>query len=250
MMNAFLLKLRISRRLPQSDIDGGREGEPARGNRYGEQFAALSVPSLHNLADDGIFFTTSNPAPGTALAAPVAASFSDTAALFHILNTADQNDPASKSIYLAHLKHAFTVAPASATGMRYLVRLDKGPRTPSAGQTILAGQGGSPGASPVGPMVAQSIAKIWSFTGAAQMTVAGVSTEGRTVAIGGFDGIPVVGGERTIIFGSMDAPSSGQVSRANPVVIPPGWAATIHEWFPSNATTGASLEPELAWWER
>lgn len=250
MLSEMLLRLRISRRLPQADLDGNREGEPARGNRYGEQMCSLSTPGLQNLADDGIFFTTQNPTPGTALAAPVAASFADTSAFFHIVNLADVNDPLSKAIYLSKLKQSFTVAPATATGLRYLVRLDKAPRTPTAGSAILVGQGGSPGAAAVGPLVGQSIARIFSFTGGAQMTMPAVTTEGRVVATGGIDGIPVVGGERTIVFGGADVISTAQCSRANPVVISPGWAATIHVWFPGNATTGASEEPELSWWER
>lgn len=245
-----LMKARISRRLPQADVDGGREGEPVRGNRYGEQLIALAVPTLHSLSDEGSFWTTSNPVPGTALAAPVAAAFADTSALYQILNTADPNDANAKSIYLAHLKQMFTVVPASATGMRYLIRKDKGPRTPSAGFSVLAGLGGLPGAIAPGPIVGGSIAKVWGFTGGAQITVPAVTSDGRTVALGGVPGIPIIGGEYEVLFGLGDSAGSSLASRANPVVIEPGWVATIHVWFPGNAATGASIEPELSWWER
>ena len=81
------------------------------------------------------------------------------------------------------------------------------------------------------------------------MTIPAVTAAGKVAAQGGIDSIPVVGGERTIVFGG-DVASTAQCSRTNPVVIPPGWSAAIHIWFPGNATTGASIEPELAWAER
>jgi hypothetical protein len=246
-----LFKLRISRRLPQSDVDGAREGEPARGLRYGEQAIVPIVRTEHPLAEEGSLFTTQNPTPGTALAAPVAASFADTSAFFHLFNEADVNDPAAVSLLLKTLKLAFTVAPASATGMRYLVRLDNVVRTPTAGLTLLAAKTGSaaPGAAQPGPNLRGSVARVWAFTGAAQLTLPAVSASGKVVATGGIDGLPVVGGERTIVFGG-DVASTGQTSRANAVVIPPGWSCAIHIWFPSNAATGASVEPELSWAER
>jgi hypothetical protein len=240
----------VSRRLPQQQSDN--DEYPIRLTKYQEQFVNVLLGTKHSLAEEGSYFVTSNPTPGTALAAPVIASFSDTAALFLIYNNADINDPAAVSIYLGHVKLAFTVAPATATGTRYLVRLDQAIRTPTAGSTVLAGPGGTPGALMTGPIVAGrgSAAKIWSFTGGAQMTIPAVTTVGRTVALGGIDGIPIVGGERIIVFGASDLTSSGQQSASTPVVIPPGWSAAIHMWWPGNATTGASVEPELAWWER
>lgn len=250
MIGEMLLKLRISRRLPQADVDGGRDGEPARGNRYGEQHSVIAVGGRQNLVDDGTYFTTQNPTPGTALAAPVAASFSDTSAAFLVYNTADPNEPFAKHIYLDHLKLCFTVAPASATGTRLLARLDNAVRTPTAGSAVLVGAGGSPGAVAPGSAVAQSIARIWSFTGAAMMTLPAVTTLGKVAALAGIDGIPVVGGERVFAFGPWDVPSSGQCARCNPIDVPPGWSCAFHLWWPGNAATGASVEPELSWWER
>jgi hypothetical protein len=238
----------VRRRRPAPVLDG--QAVPSRGGRYGSGLVEAVVNSRHLLAEEGSYFTTSNPTPGTALAAPVAAAFADTSAAFLVFNTADVTDPLAPYLFLDQLKLNFTVAPATATGVRLLVRLDHAPRTPTAGSTLLAGDGGIPGAVATGPRLFAPVAKVWGFTGGVLMTIPALTTEARTVALGGIDGIPVVGGSRSFVFGQWGAPATGQGDRCNPVAIPPGWSAALHVWFPGNATTGASLEPELSWWER
>lgn len=248
----MLFKLVVSKLQPQWAADGPESERAARGSPYGEQIAKVLTAFYGDLVDEGSFFTTTNPTPGTALAMPVAATFVNTSASYVIYNTADPADPASKSIYLLHLKESFTVAPATATGSMMRVALDQANRAPTGGQALLVGGGASasPGAQQPGKNVRQSVAKIWSFTGAAVITVPAPGPNNKYVGLGGIDSIPVVGGERNFIFGSFDGITTPQSCRMAPVVVPPNWYAVLHKWFPGNATTGASLEPELAWIER
>lgn len=247
-----LIKIIVSKILPAKNPDSAQIDIPIRGMSYGEVAVIEPNRGEHPATEEGSCFTVQNPVPGTALAAPVISSFLDTSALYAIFNGADITQPFPKSILLKHLKEMYTVAPATATGKRYLVKLDTKDRTPTAGFVLLAGQTGgpTPGATQPGPIIGASIARIYAFTGGAQMTVPAAGSTARVVATGGVDGIPVVGGERVIKFGAADMPSSAQGSIANAVVIPPGCWAVIHEWFPGNATTGASLEPEITWLER
>jgi hypothetical protein len=220
--------------------------------RYGEAMVAPIVLTKHPLADEGSYFTTQNPTLGTALQYAVTTSFTDTVGAFVFQNTADPSQPNSPFLYLDFIKLAFTVAPASATGMRYAVKLDSGNRAPTAGSTQLTGQGGSPGASPTGPIVRQSVSKIWSFTGGASLTVP-ASVNARVVALGGIGALPVVGSEFMLRFGDTGPNSGGAASgtsHAAPVVIAPGWFAVVYLWFPSNATTPASVELDIGWYER
>ena len=240
----------VARVLPQSFTDGA--DQRVRLSRYGEMQVVQPYRTKHPLADEGSYFTTQNPTLGTALAAGIQTSFSDTVAAFVFLNTADPSQPSSPNLYLDFIKLSFTVAPASATGFRYAIKLDNGNRAPTAGSGQLTGQGGSPGASPVGPVLRQSVAKIWSFTGAAFMTVP-ASINPRVVASGGIGTLPVVGSEFMIRFGDV-GPNAGAAaagtSHAAPVTVAPGWFAVVHFWFPSNATTGPSIEPDIGWFER
>lgn len=240
----------VSRALPTALIDQ-QEGRLRLG-RYGEAQVISPFRTKHPLADEGAYFSTQNPALGTALAGPVLTSFSDTTAAFVFYNTTDPAQAGAKNLYLDFIKMAFTVAPASATGMRYAIKLDTGNRAPTGGSTQLTGSGGSPGASAVGPVVNASIAKVWAFTGGAFMTVP-ASVNPRVVGLGGIGALPIVGTEFMIRFGDC-GPNAGAVaastSHAAPVVVPPGQYCVVHLWFPSNAATGPSMELDIGWAER
>jgi hypothetical protein len=240
----------VSRSLPAGLADGTEAS--GRLARYSELMVVEAVRTKHPLADEGSFFSTQNPTLGTALAAGIQATFSDTVAAFVFQNTGDPSGSVSPSLYLDFIKLIFTVAPASATGMRYAVKLDNGPRAPTAGSTKLSGTSGSPGASAVGATVRSSVANIWAFTGGAFMTVP-VSVNARVVAVGGIGALPIVGTEFMIRFGDNGpnfAAAAGGTSHAAPIVVPPGWYAVVYLWFPSNAATGPSAELDIGWFER
>jgi hypothetical protein len=240
----------VARTLPLGLVDGTEAS--GRLARYSELMVVEAVRTKHPLADEGSYFSTQNPTLGTALAGGIQATFSDTVAAFVFQNTADPSSSISPSLCLDFIKLMFTVAPASATGMRYAVKLDNGPRAPTAGSTKLTGQGGSPGASAAGPVLRSSVANIWAFTGGAFMTVP-ASVNARVVAAGGVGALPIVGTEFMVRFGDNGpnfAAAAGGTSHAAPIVVPPGWYAVVYLWFPSNAATGPSVELDLGWFER
>lgn len=240
----------VARALPSAF--GDAQEQRLRLGRYGEAQVVTPFRTKHPLADEGCYFSTQNPSLGTALAAAVQTTYSATIAAFVFQNTADPAQAGAKSLYLDFIKLAFTVAPASATGMRYAVVLDRGNRAPTAGSAQLTGPGGSPGASSVGPDINAALAKIWAFTGAAFMTVPSPVSP-RIVGTGGIGALPIVGSEFMIRFGDA-GPNSGAVaaatSHAAPVVVPPGQFCVVHLWFPANAATGPSIEPDIGWFER
>lgn len=240
----------VARALPSAFTD--LQEQRLRLGRYGEAQVITPFRTKHPLADEGAYFSTQNPALGTALAAPVLTSYSATTAALVFQNTADPSQAGAKSLYLDFIKLAFTVSPASATGMRYAVVLDTGNRAPTGGSTQLTGSGGSPGASSVGPVINAAVAKIWAFTGAAFITVPSPVSP-RIVGTGGIGALPIVGSEFMIRFGDT-GPNTGAVaagtSHAAPVIVPPGQFCVLHLWFPSNASTGPSVELDIGWAER
>lgn len=245
-------KVTVGRSRPRKYADGTITD--LRANPWGEPQLGLMTANKASLVDEGTYYVVGNPTIGTALAFPVAAAFADTAAAFAIFNPADAANPFSPTLVIDYLRLNFTVAPATATGTRLFVRLDNKDRTPSAGRILLNGSdpalSTAPGSFQPGPRLYQSVARIYAFTGGAQMTVPAVGTNGVNAASGGIDGIPVVGGSRTFRFGEWGGGDSNQMCNLGPLTIPPQWWAIFHLWFPGNATTGASIEPELGYLER
>lgn len=235
-----LMKGLISKLLPSKTPDGAESEGALRLNEYRE----LIVPmTRHGLAKDGTYFATNNPALGTTVAGAVLAAFSGTTAAFVVQNTGDPTNPDAKNIDLDLLKLIYTVAPASATGLEYAVQLDNVSRLPTAGFVLLATT------LNVGAIIRSTIAKVWAFTGAAFMTVPAAGVNARTVARGSIPGLPVVGTEHQIRFGT-DGSSSTACGQEPPVSIPPGWWAVVYLWWPSNAVTGPSMEYLLGAIER
>ena len=237
-----LVKGLVSRILPQKSLDGPEMERTARLLEYGESAVSIVMSSKHVLAHEGTYFATPNPTLGTGVAGAVAASFSATTAAFVFQNTSDPSNTLAKNIDLDMIKIAYTVAPATATGMEYAVVLDSVSRVPSAGFALL-----TPGQ--VGSIIGATIAKVWAFTGAAFMTVPAAGPNARTVARGSIPGLPVVGTEHMIRFGA-DGSNSAGCAQDTPISIPPGWFAVVYMWWPGNATTGPSAEYLLGHIER
>ena len=242
-----LLKGIVSRLLPQISADGTESERAPRMSRYGEFFVSLMAMTKHPLAQEGTYFVAENPTLGTGAAGGVLAAFADATAAFVIQNTLDPSIPNQPNIDLDVMKLMYTVAPASATGLRYAIKLDNASRIPTAGFALLGI------AQNVGSVLRASIAKVWAFTGGTLMTVPVSSGSARVVAAGAIGGLPVVGSESMVRFGDIGANSSGNtggMSPTTPVSIPPGWFAVIYLWWPGNAVTGPSAEYEISWTER
>jgi hypothetical protein len=232
-------------------VPDGTQNPGERTGRYGERYEFNLVPTKHMLSDEGGYFVTTNPTPGTTVAAAVQAAFSDTVAAFVIQNT---DSLGGKRVYLDYIKLLPTVAPATSVSAQYALKLEpSSQRAPTAGQAQISpvNTNGDDGTKPV--------TLVQAFTGGAFLTVPASSAASRLVGRGCLRGsIPVVGDELCLQFGAVDPASGGappatashQGSTTAPIIIAPGGSLTVHLWFPSNATTGLSAEYEIGHWER
>jgi hypothetical protein len=245
----------ISRGLPQP-ISDGMEAE-IRLSRYRDTMVMNLMPTKHPLAEEGSYFSSCNPTPGTGLAYNIQATFSDTVPFIYIFNTSLPGDPNSKRICLDFIKIIPTVAPATSTTAYYSVKTDNVARAITTNNTtaiIPANVNSDIGLA--------SIAQVRTQTSATASAIAAASANARVVARGAFGGIPIIGDELVAMFGSPDcAPYAGltaaqavcpgrKVSNSPPIIIGPQQSATVHLWFVGNATTGLSYELEMGHWER
>jgi hypothetical protein len=65
MATEVIAKARVSRALPQPDVDGARDGEPLRGGRYDELYALTPGKRNHVLADEGSYYVANNSGTGS-----------------------------------------------------------------------------------------------------------------------------------------------------------------------------------------
>lgn len=219
-----------------------------RNNRFGEPHAIPILAPRHAASDEGSYFTATAAAPGTAQALGIMAAFSATAPVCAVKNN-DAAAARARTIQLDYWRAIVSVVPASATLARWAVITDSGDRTPSAGHTLL-----TPNPTYSSPNAAPSKSQVW-VPNAAFLTVP-AAVAARTIATGNFGGIPVVGDELVIQFGgerqaSTTAATAGtKVGHCPPVTLEAGHFALVYIWFPNNAVTGASLEPDVGFIER
>lgn len=235
---------------PMQGADGTANAN-TRVTKYGDQWVQALSLTKDALAQEGRYYCVTNPTIGTTVGFGVSASFSDTAPMFIINNTAPPG-PTSPTITLDFLTLFVTVVPASGTSARLVVKTDSVVRVPSAGNSgLLVPQN----TNQLYANAAQ--ANVQAGTGGALLTVP-ASVNGRIVANSVLrNAIPVQYDELFIAFGQELMPTAAPTTAtgtgaagAPPIVIPPSTSAAIHIWFPSNATTGLSAEYALGFWMR
>jgi hypothetical protein len=236
----------VSRGLPPKS--GDTLQRTARVNPYGELIVHTIIPDMNALADEGSYFTATNPTPGTAINYSITAAFSDTAAMFSIFNR-DGGSAIGKRIYLDYIRViAGATVPATATSGQYAVKLDQGGIRQSAGTLVV------PANSNIDVGTA-SIADV-RYT----PTVAAASAAARLVDRGVMRSvIPVANDEWIFSFGSVEkaagislggAVAQRMIIPCPPLVIGPAEMGFLHVWFPGNATTAGQFEFAAGWWER
>lgn len=208
-----------------------------------------------NASSLGQYFIASNPTPGTGIQAGLVTAFSATAdGLFTIANTNSPNG--GKTIQVDYIALNMTgTAPTATTVQKMAVFLESGIVAPSAGNVTYAA---SRNTLPNGPT---SGAVINGFTGGAMMTLpAAVGTRtlvanvslATSLGITGDTYIYEFGADAQIIGGStaVRATAAAQlVASCPPLTIPPQYTALISLWWLTQATTGATYEPTIAYTE-
>lgn len=256
-----IFKGRVSRALPQPDIDGGREGEPARIGRYDEVYVQTPGKRQHVLADEGSYFVANNNSQTGILATP-AVGWVATTPLCIITNTDSPSNTWAKRIYLDFAKFATTVVGSAASGLVRVegaVYTDNTDRYTSGGSDISANivstnQDGS---------ARSSVAKVrFGALTAAAATGAVRAIDPYFVFRASVSGTvaDVVGEQKLLNFGSVETMLNGGIVIANannitvplpPVIIGPNQCCLIYYWQAVGATpVAATFAPQLAWWER
>lgn len=246
---------RVSRGLPQPTVDDG--DKELRLDRYGSQIINVGAGGKQNLADEGAYYVATNPTPGTAVVFATVTAFADTTALFVFKND-DKAGTKAKRIYFDYIRLLLKgTAPTTAASWEYAIKTDADvSRAPTAGSTAII---------PVNPNADEasaSIAKVFAFSAAA-LTVPASSGAARLVSRGTLEqGLNVTGDEYVLAFGPADTVAGGNaltaaraaqparfVNSAPPVILGPQQWMVFYVWFPVGGSA-ASLEYELAWWER
>lgn len=251
---------RVSRTLPQRHIDGARDGEPIRTGCYDEQYMLPMVRKQHLLADEGSYFVA-NSGSQTGILSSAATGFVATTPGCIVYNTDAPTNTAAKRIYLDFLKLVTTVVGSAASGLVRVegaVYIDTGNRYSSGGTEITA--------NIVNPNMdvakSLSVARVWfgALTATAAAAARAIdpyfifrATVSGTVA-------DVVGEQKVLNFGGVEAMINGSITVANannipvplpPVIIGPNQSALIYLWQAVGATNvAATYAPTVAWWER
>ena len=222
---------------------------PVRQGTYGESYVIQLGTGRHTAADEGSYFTGKNATLGTALtlhAAPAIAD-TDTKSIVHIWNPVTSG----VSVYLDFIWMKQTVVNASSTASDYLVYIDNGQVTGRAsGGTAI-----TPSCTRSGKVANTSAVTMYAGAVVTSATT-GTKVAQRTVR-------PVISvtedqyvfyfGDRAALPPSQALTGTSVVSAVvswPPIVIDPGGNFKFVQTGPSGASTAATAEFEIGWWER
>lgn len=242
---------------PTRFTDNSNPNAPQRGTAYNEQVVQSMVPTMHPLAEEGSYYTVTNPTPGTGVAHALTTAFSSTAALFSLFNSAPIGGP---NVYLDYLRLIETAtAPATSLSQDFLIQLDQAlSRAPTAGNVALTAVNMNLGSANKG-------FANWQAFNAAALTVPAQATATTKNAsrIHIATGQVILGDENVILFGGVDKPGHGggstavraadtgrRVTNAPPIMCAPQTWLTIFRWGVGEATNVPSYEYEIGYWER
>jgi hypothetical protein len=232
---------RCSRAKPQIGV----QGDPVemRGTLYGDQHVWLLHAKNYGLADEGSYFVTRNPTPGTGLATIAAlTAIVDTSPFIVIAN--DAPPESNKRLYIDYIRLICTAPGTAGTSLRYDVKVDKGSRYTS-GSTLTSLPQNVNIDSGDGP-----VAKIF----AGPLVAPAASVASRLLYGGLFKAaIPAANDVYQLNFGGSDHNSGALATfvtyNHGPLIIGPGMCALLHLWLPSQSAA-SSYEIEIGHAER
>jgi hypothetical protein len=235
--------LQASRSLPQPVSDG--QEVKARGGKYGELYGLNLYNKAHGLAEEGSYFVTTNPTPGTGIATiATQASLADTAPFILVKNN---QKAGGKRAILDFLKLICTAPGTAGTQVHVAVKVDDvNPLRYTSGS-------GGPG---VGGLFSPQNVNMDDGTASQLLVYAGpVVAAAASGAARLLDhnivrtAIPVIGDTVHISFAGNEgvisgAPMNGVVpsffsTNFVPVVIGPQQWAAIHIWLPSQSAASS-----------
>lgn len=244
----LVMQAEVDRQLPDAESDSTTD--VVRAGRYREIYVLPISTTTHWLADEGTYFVATNPTPGTAIAGAVNAAVSETAGnLLYIKNNDGVGNSRNKRIYMQYLRLITTVAPASGLTGHCFMKVDNINRFGSGGTAI----------TPTNVNMDTSAATVSQVYFGALTTVA-PSIAARTVHRSVMRSVvPVINDETIFVFGGNEFAGAStlggtvagrSIIPSAPVIIGPQQNLCMQVWYPSNATTPASYEFEIGWFER
>ena len=257
--NSDSLEWGILRKLLSSAARVAAEQAPviARFGHYGETVAELITGKQHKLADEGSYFLTRSPTPGTGLATIAApTTFAATSPFLIVTNN---NPVGGKNIFLDYLKLICTAAGTGGTALNFATVLDAGSRYTSGGSGGAGTQLASLLAGPYTPNM-QAAGQSGALVYAGALVAAAATAGARTLSNSRFrTAIPVVNDEYVINFGGDSVALDGVLVSGTaiaqrtvphaPVVIAPGSSFLLHLWLPSQSAA-SSYEVDIGHVER
>jgi hypothetical protein len=244
-----------ARGLPQAQPDQKSPVSNVRGGRYAEQYILNLIPTKHLLADEGTYFMTTNPIPGTALTGGSGAnyqSFGKTYGFMYLQNNDSKSNPSAKRVYFDYLKVIIVSATAS-TNFHMAVIVDP---IVNGG---LANMTASTVVSPNSDINPTSVTTV-NYAATAAPTVTAPSSVSRVVATCNMGGLALVGDEIVIMSGSpgagayagltaaQSASAGRKVSLVPPIIVGPGSNMIVYLW--ASSMSAFTYEFEMGWWER
>jgi hypothetical protein len=235
----------IAKLRPTKNADGTSIVTPSRTGAYSEAYNVPMGIGRYGYADEGSYWTATNATYGTALTAHVAPAIADTDTkpIIHLFN-GGTND-----VYLDYIDIITTIANATATSVGFLIYLDaKGTTAKSSGGTVI---------TPLNVRSNSSTATGVVMTAGAVVTAPTSSKKVMQRTIKEFIGVALDRYSFSFGNGLLMTPTTTYVAGATaimtygpPIVLAPGGNLMFSQVSPSGATTAATFEFELGWWER
>lgn len=234
----------VAKLRPAKTADGSAVINPSRTGAYLEAAVAPYGVGRYGLADEGSYWTVSTVIGTdlTAHAAPTIAN-AETKPIIHIFN-GGTND-----VYLDYIDMLTTIANASATAVGFTIYLD------AKGSTNLTG--GGTALTPVNVRSNSSTATGITITAGACTAVGTTPKKAFSRVIKEFIGVALDRYSFSFGNGLLMTPTTSYTAGATaimtygpPIVLAPGGNLCFCQVSPSGASTAATFQFELGFWER
>lgn len=231
-----------------------------RGSPYGELYTNPVLPEAQVSADEGTFWTVTNPAPGTGInTIATQATLADTAPFILFRNNWAVADANRKRIIAKWLRLTCTAPGTAGTQLRFATKTDAAnPLRYTSGATVIAGAK-TTGTATNQPSNANAdvatTSQIQLYAG--PIVAAAAAAPSLLDAVTARITIPVIGDSYFIVFGGNEGVAQGSlvatvtqlsIPMAPWVVGPQEWGA-FHLWLPSQSAL-SSWEFTFAYTER
>lgn len=255
----------VARKKGAPSQDGNRDGVPFRTGRYSEEYNLSLIPKNHLLADEGSYFVSSTPTPGTGIIGiaamtgiPTLGAGTDLNPYIVAYNSAQPSD--GTRCYLDALQ-LLTITPGTnGVGLNFAVQTDlwanRVKNAAAMGGTLL---------TPVNANQDDGTAPVLKVWMGANVLLGSNGTAGQGGSARLFPRrqfrpvITVAGDIYAMTFGGSEQFVGSLISSGTaicqqsfnypPIIIGPQQVALIYLWSPSQ-TVGATFDGDVSWWER